>query len=83
MGSMVIVIFQPFLGDFPELIKIFKDVGVQYILTESAIESLDKGPWLGIPGGPSCSSMVSLRIGYARIVYPGQPCGSPALKRAH
>jgi len=38
---MVIVIFQPFLGDFPELIKIFKDVSVQYILTESAIESLD------------------------------------------
>jgi len=43
MGSIVIVIYQPFLGDFLELIKTFKDVGVQYILTESAIESLDTG----------------------------------------
>ena len=50
MGSMVIVIFQPFLGDFPELIKIFKDVGVQYILTESAIESLDIGILHGSSG---------------------------------
>ena len=50
MGSMVIVIFQPFLGDFPELIKIFKDVGVQYILAESAIETLDIGILHGATG---------------------------------
>jgi hypothetical protein len=47
---MVIVIFQPFLGNFPELIKIFKDVSVQYILTESAIESLDIGILHGSSG---------------------------------
>jgi hypothetical protein len=47
---MVIVIFQPFLGDFPKLIKIFKDVGVQYILAEGAIESLDVGLCMGRPG---------------------------------
>jgi hypothetical protein len=47
---MVIVIFQPFLGNFPELIKIFKDVSVQYILTESAIESLDIGILHGASG---------------------------------
>jgi hypothetical protein len=29
MGSMVIVIFQPFLSEFPELIKVFKEVDLQ------------------------------------------------------
>ena len=60
MGSMVIVIFQPFLGDFPELIKIFKDVGVQYILTESAIESLDIGILHGATGLNILNQNVSL-----------------------
>ena len=60
MGSMVIVIFQPFLGDLPELIKIFKDVGVQCILTESAIESLDIGILHGASGLNILNQNVSL-----------------------
>jgi hypothetical protein len=40
---MMMVAFRSFLGNFPNLIKTFKEVGVQDILTASAVKWLNAG----------------------------------------
>ncbi len=57
MGPLLVVFQQPGLDDVAHLVEGFEHVGIKYFVAEGAIEALDEGVLVGLPGLDKLNSM--------------------------
>ena len=50
MGTLFVILDHPLPYDFTDLIQILKQIGVQHLFPESAVEALDESVLVGLAG---------------------------------
>jgi hypothetical protein len=50
MGAFLVIDRDPFVGDFSNLIQVFKQIGIQDLLPIGSVEPFDKGVLAGFTG---------------------------------